>query len=172
MAKLVGRLEQNAPRRPPDFETPLGVELASIFDSLAISSDQEPRSCSAPLRDLTRDLTELFGPAIGQIAVTTNVDRLTLPAFRHRALILMANELVTNALLHAFKDRRFGRITLQLSVLARGSARLTVMDDGESARHQPSPCSVINYLADLLESDLVYQTRFGGGLIAEIEIPL
>jgi two-component sensor histidine kinase len=180
MVRLVGRLEQRMPRRDdqsrlPDFETNIGLELASIFDSLAMADDEELRPCSSNLRDVARNLIALFGPTIGHVTVATSVDRLALPAFRHRALILIASELVTNALLHAFKDRRAGQVALQLTLLGRGVARLAVTDDGarlcDRARCHPARCSVTNYLADLLEAELVYRPRPGGGTIAEIEIP-
>jgi two-component sensor histidine kinase len=180
MVRLVGRLEQRMPRRDdqsrlPDFETNIGLELASIFDSLAMTDDEELRPCSSNLRDVARNLIELFGPTIGHVTVATSVDQLALPAFRHRALVLIASELVTNTLLHAFKDRRAGQVTLQLTLPGRGVARLAVTDDGDGlcdrARCHPAGCSVINYLADLLEAELVYRPRPGGGTIAEIEIP-
>jgi two-component sensor histidine kinase len=178
--RLVGRLEQRMPSRDDqsrllDFETNIGVELASIFDSLAITNDEELRPCSSNLRDLARNLIALFGPTIGHVTVATSVDRLALPAFRHRALILIASELVTNILLHAFRHRHAGQVALQLTLLGRGVARLAVTDDGDRlfdrALCHPARCSVINYLADLLEAELVYRPRPGGGTIAEIEFP-
>jgi two-component sensor histidine kinase len=179
VARLIGCLEQRMPvgqGQSPDFETRLGVQLAATFDSLAITYDEEPRACSEPLRAVVRDLVELFGPAAGPIAVTTRVDRLTLSAFRQRALVLMANELVTNALLHAFQNQHLGRITLELSVLDRHTARLIVTDDGDCVadrtRRCSARCSVLDYLADLLETELVYRSSAGSGVIAEVEIPL
>jgi hypothetical protein len=180
MVRLVGRLEQRMPRRDdqsrlPDFETHLGLELAAVFDSLAITDDEELRPCSSNLREVARNLIELFGPTIGHVTVSTSVERLALSAFRHRALVLIASELVTNALLHAFKDRRAGQITLKLTLLGGGVACMTVTDDGDHlfdrARYHSARCSVTNYLADLLEAELVYRPRPGGGTIAELEIP-
>jgi hypothetical protein len=173
MVRLIGDLEQRAPRPCSDMETGLGGELAATYSSLAISSDEELRPCSGPLRGLVRDLVELFEPV--PIALTTCVDRLTLPAFRQRALVLLASEIVSNALLHGFRDRPFGRIKFELAVLGRHTARLTVADDGgcvlERARDHAARCSVVHYLADLLESDMVYRARPGGGMIAEMEFP-
>jgi two-component sensor histidine kinase len=181
MVRLVAHLEQRAPRHcqprePLDFETKLAVELASIFDSLVIGRDVEPRACSLPVRDAARNLVELFGPGVGRLTLTTSVERLSLPAFQHRALTLMASELIINCLLHAFVDRPTGRMTLQVDQLNRGMARLVVTDDGRglcgTASHRPAPCSVISDLADLLQSELTYRQAVGGGTIAEIDIPL
>jgi two-component sensor histidine kinase len=159
-----------------DFETKVGVELASIFDSLAIVRDQECRVSSSPLRGLARNLVELFGPTVGDITLMTSIDCLALPALQHRAFILMANELIMNALLHAFKGRHSGRLSLELSVSNRSFARLVMTDDGNglaaTMNHRPAQCSVIAYLADLLQSELVYRQAVDGGTIAEIDIPL
>jgi two-component sensor histidine kinase len=181
IVRLVARLEQRVPRcnepsEEQDFETKVGVELASMFDSLAIDRDLDPRACSWSIRDVARNLIELFGPGVGHIDLTTSVERLALPAFQHRALILMASELITNSLLHAFENRSTGCMTLRLDRPHRGLARLTVTDDGRglsgSAPHRPAACSVISDLAHLLQSELTYRPAAGGGTIAEIDIPL
>ena len=181
MVRLVARLERRSPSHDEpserlDFEVRLGVELASIFNSLAIARDEELRSCSASLRDVARNLIELFGPAVGDITLVTAVDRLTLPAFQHRALILIASELIMNTLLHAFNGRCAGLVTLELALRSVDTARLAVTDDGNyplgSASQRPKRCSVVNYLADLLQSEPVYRSASGGGMIAEIYVPI
>jgi signal transduction histidine kinase len=181
MIRLVARLERKAPRRhkfsePLGLENKLGVELASIFDSLAIARNEELRACSCPVRDVARNLIELFGPGVGHITLATSVERLALPAFQHRALVLMASELIINSLLHAFEHRSTGRMTLRLDRVNCGMARLAVTDDGcglfGSAAHQPARCGVINDLADLLQSEVTYRSAPGGGTEAEIDIPL
>ena len=181
MVRLVGRLDRRMPRHDqqspaPDFETRLAVRLAATFDQLAITHDGEPRPCSVPLRNVARDLVELFGPGVGEISVATHVDRLTLPAFQHRALILLASELVTNCLLHAFNVRRSGRIELQLIRHHGGAARLTVADGGNYAcpdiGRVDGRCGVAEYLADLLASRLVYRPAVGAGTVADIDIPV
>jgi hypothetical protein len=181
MVRLVGALERHMPIEDdlspwPDIETRLGVKLASVFDGLAISSDEELRPCSVPLREIVRDLVGLFGPALSQFSIRTSVDRLSLPAYQHRARVLIASNLVTHALLHAFQGPCSGQITLRLAVSHRATAHLTVADDTNFISHSVpasrSRCSVIDYLTDLLQSDLVYRPRPGGGMIAELEFPV
>lgn len=181
MVRLVARLERKAPRRSKlsdslEFENKLGVDLASIFGSLTIAHSAEPRACSRPVRDVARNLVELFGPGVGQVTLVTSVERLALPAFKHRALVLIASELIINSLLHAFENRPAGHIMLRLDRLNCGVARLAVTDDGcglfGSAPHPPARCGVINDLADLLQSDVMYRSASGGGTVAEIDIPL
>jgi two-component sensor histidine kinase len=50
------------------------------------------------------------------------------------ALALIVNELVTNAFRHAFRDRRQGRVVLEVRRLAPDRLRLTVADDGIGVR--------------------------------------
>ncbi|HEX3994365.1 MAG TPA: hypothetical protein VHX39_24595 [Acetobacteraceae bacterium] len=181
MIRLVARLEQNAPRRKTpsesvDFENKLGRELASIFDSLAIAPHAQLRACSRPVRDIARNLIDLFGPGVGHIAVTTSVERLALPAFQQRALVLLTSELIINGLLHAFENRTTGRIALRLARPNRGIARLVVTDDGSglvgAKPHHAAQCGVINDLADLLQSEVTYRSAPGAGTVAEIDIRL
>lgn len=51
------------------------------------------------------------------------------------ALALIVNELVTNALRHAFPDKRPGRVVLQVRRVAPDLCRLTVADDGIGLRN-------------------------------------
>jgi two-component sensor histidine kinase len=178
MVRLVGFLDRYAPlsgidSHRPDFEKRLADTLAATFDSLAIERDEVLRPCSMALRSLTQNLVELFGSAIGDIALSTCVDRLVLPAFQQRALILLTSELVTNVLLHAFNDRIDGRIVVELWVPTRGDASLTISNDGNllsSIPHQQQAgrCSMAGDLADLLQGDVVYTPRVGGGQIAKV----
>jgi two-component sensor histidine kinase len=178
MIRLVGLLDRKAPlsdtdSHRPDFENRLAAALAATFDSLAIERDEVLRPCSIALRSLTQNLVELFGSAIGDIALSTCVDRLVLPAFQQRALILLTSELVTNVLLHAFNDRIDGRIVVELWVPTRGDASLTISNDGNllsSIPHQQQAgrCSMAGDLADLLQGDVVYTPRVGGGQIANV----
>ena len=53
---------------------------------------------------------------------------------------LLASELLTNALRHAFDGRHFGSVELRLTTLAQGGIRMTVADDGVGIRaDQPFP---------------------------------
>ena len=43
---------------------------------------------------------------------------------------LLASELLTNALQHAFEERDFGSVEMRMGTLAQGGLRLTIADDG------------------------------------------
>ncbi|MFH5923461.1 sensor histidine kinase [Roseomonas xinghualingensis] len=64
------------------------------------------------------------------VAIETQVEPVELPHARAVPLGLIVNELVTNALKHAFPDGRRGTIRVEFAVPPGGEARLCVRDDG------------------------------------------
>jgi len=79
------------------------------------------------LRDLTADMAAAAGRDDLEIAL--ELDRVTIPAASAAAFALVANELVGNALKHAFPPGRPGRIAVSLA--NRGDTCVfTVADDG------------------------------------------
>jgi two-component sensor histidine kinase len=179
--RLIAMLERAAPPpaqqiRVQDAETKLGLALAAGFRSLSFVEDNELRLCSLQIHDINRIFVELFKPAIGQVTFESHADPLALPAYAHRAVILLATELVANCLLHAFSRRRTGRITLDLRVLSMTEACLSVTDDGDTLFHQASRRlrarrSVGDDLADLLQAELTYRPAATGGTVATIVFP-
>jgi hypothetical protein len=153
----------------------LACHLAVLFRSLDIDSANQDLPCATLMRDMVTDLVALFGPrpGLGAITINTTIERLRLPAYKRRALVLAAAELVMNALLHAFPGRARGRIEVSLTMPSPLLARLQVNDDGIGlCGGQPdSRCGVAGGLADLLEADLVY-LRTSTLTIAEILFPV
>jgi two-component sensor histidine kinase len=110
------------------------------------------------------------GPA--NITLETNIEEAWLPAYKRRALVLAASELVSNALLHAFWGRTAGKIEVGLTA-QDSTACLRVADNGRGFT-DASPnldYGVGAGLAALLEADIAYD-RVAGWTIAEIEFPL
>jgi hypothetical protein len=136
----------------------LAWDLAAIFRSLQTESEDAELPCSRILRNVVGDLAALFGSVAGDIILNTNIERVSLPAYKRRALVLAATELVINALLQAFRGRRQGRIEVSLTSLGPALACLRVSDDGIGFSAKPSDyCGgIAARLADLLETDLVY----------------
>ena len=109
-------------------ERRLASHLAAELASLETGAALRVLPCSGPLRKVARDLVALFGPAIGQVVLDTDVVPLSLPAYRCRALVLLGSELVMNALLYAFHGRRMGHVSLRLQRLgAMRGFRLAMM---------------------------------------------
>jgi hypothetical protein len=150
-------------------------DLAGLFRSLDLPSAHEVVPCSTLLRDIVTNLVTLSGTAAGgpDITLATNIQRLHLPAYKRRALVLTAVELVTNALLHAFAGRTTGHIAVSLTMLGPARAWLEVKDNGIGFRNgQPNlGCGVAAGLADLLEAELVY-FRGNAVTVAEVVFPV
>jgi hypothetical protein len=147
-------------------------DLTVCFRDLTSGGERDLQPCASVLRKVTTGLGALFGgPA--NITVETKIEDVWLPAYKRRALVLTASELVCNALLHAFRGRRAGQIEVSLTALGATSACLHVGDNGNGFI-ESSPnlsCGVGAGLAGLLEADLFYD-RMAGWTIAEIEFPL
>jgi two-component sensor histidine kinase len=179
LLKLVLLLEQRPPQQAYDLftsriELSLAEELGNHYRSLAIGPERQVAPCSSVLREVVGDLVALFGPTTGPIELHTDIERVALPAYQRRALVLVASELVMNALLHAFKRRPEGRLTVELHRLGLQYARLRVVDDGIGCHSGLGNdlCGVAAGLADLLGSILIGRSNYPHGTIAEITFPL
>ena len=152
------------------FGHALAAELAADLQSLSGDAEHAMVPCSRMLRDVVRNTTSLFGPAISGLEVTTDVDYVKLPAHKRRALVLLASELVVNALLHANTERSGGRLALTLQRVSENRARLRVKDDGIGrAGHDPDTSgSVAGGLAEVLDARLIYRGSRSWSTIAEV----
>jgi two-component sensor histidine kinase len=79
------------------------------------------------LRDLTADMAGLAGR--DDIRIALDLEAVTLPAASGAPFALIANELLDNALRHAFPPKSGGRIAVGLAPEG-GGCRLTIADDG------------------------------------------
>jgi two-component sensor histidine kinase len=71
------------------------------------------------------------------ITIRRSIEKLSMP--RDRAIIvgLLVNEVVTNAIKHAFSDRQPGNVYLRLSTSGEGT-KLEISDDGRGMVEDPS----------------------------------
>jgi two-component sensor histidine kinase len=164
------------PHAPVRCELDYGVasNLAAAIRQLTILSDGGRMPCSALLRGITRNFVELFGPVAGDITIATRIEPLQLVAFKRRALGLLVIELLSNALLRAFRERDAGHIEVQLAQVSRSRARLIVKNNG---RGQTVPIPQRSQqigadLANLLEAQIVYGMPGFVGTVAQIELPV
>ena len=108
----------------------LAQSIADNIDALKIDCSLRPVACSRIVRDIAGDLVELFGPAVGNVEMTSAIETLYLPCLERRALALLVSELVVNSLIHAFTRSRCNRIQVTLRPSQAGRARLRVEDSG------------------------------------------
>lgn len=150
----------------------IACDLAIQFRELEPGAEREVLPCSAILRDVVTGFGALFGgPA--NVTFRTRIEDVVLPAYKRRALVLAAAELVSNALLHAFRGRRTGRVEVDLTTTGRDAACLRVADNGIGFTDLPPnlECGVASGMAGLLEADVAYD-RLAGWTIAEIAFPV
>jgi hypothetical protein len=163
-------LELDAPVRCElDYE--VANNLAAAIRELMIVNDNERLPCSAILRGIARNLVELFGPVAGNITIATRIEPLELAAFKRRALVLVAVELLSDALINAFRGLDEGHIEVQLARISRSRARLVVKNSGSNPPVSVSHgCQPIGHdLASLLEAEIIYGFPGFDGAAAQID---
>jgi len=154
------------------WEDAIACDLGARFRELAAGREREVLPCAAILQDVVAGFCALFGsPA--DVTVETRIDDVWLPGYQRRALVLATFELVSNALLHAFRGHAGGQIEVHLAANGAKSACLRVADNGVGfADASPNlDRGVAAGLAGLLEADLIYD-RTAGWTVAEIAFPL
>jgi two-component sensor histidine kinase len=102
--------------------------IASASQRLAVSSESlEEIRIAEHLHDLCNEIEK--GLSRPGIRLDCEFEDIVLGADRTVSVSILVNELVTNALKHAFPDDRCGMIRVSLSS-SHGSAELVVEDDG------------------------------------------
>jgi len=105
--------------------------MSLVHEALYSRSDLARVGIGEYLRGLIQYLRQADPRATGvEIAVTA--DDTTLPIDQSVPLALIANEVISNALKHAFPAGTPGRISVSLAT-AQGRTRLTIADDGVGA---------------------------------------
>lgn len=121
------------------------------------------------IRDLTPDLAAAAGR--DDITITLDLDPVQVPASAAAPLALVINELMGNALKHAFPEGRSGQVRVTL----RGEETvcvLTVADDGVGLAGRPAGLglTIVRLLCQQLHADLNLEET-GSGLRAIVRAP-
>ena len=173
MVRLVFALDCHASLDPTEAigAYRVAVDLVAAYRSLGIIDDRRLLPCSGVLRTIASDVVELFGPITGEVGLQTAIERLALPAFKRRALVLAASELLINSLLHGFVERDEGNIVVTLRQHDHGRALLRVADDGcgLALGRRLNDSGVAFDMAALLEARVMYRAPDGGGTVVEID---
>jgi two-component sensor histidine kinase len=104
--------------------------MAAIHDFLYRSKNFSRIDVAAYLQTLCVHLFRSFGAAERRLALDLDVDKLELDLEFAVPVGLLVNELVTNALKHAFPDGRAGRVRVELHRQGEEGFVLAVRDDG------------------------------------------
>jgi PAS domain S-box-containing protein len=135
LSMIIGmiRMQSRASEAPREFAT-----LSRRIESLQLLYEEMTRVPPDGNEDriaLGSYLTRV-GNAVahldGRPGIRVNIDAVDLSAAIDSAtrVGLLASELLTNALQHAFEGRDFGSVEMRMATLAQGGVRLTVSDDG------------------------------------------
>ncbi len=104
--------------------------MAFVHEQLYYSTDLAQVDFATYIYDLTRSLERNYRQVTTNVLLNLDVDQIYLSVETAVPLGLIINELVSNALKHAFVDGRSGEVTLRLKSLENNSIRLTVADNG------------------------------------------
>jgi PAS domain S-box-containing protein len=96
--------------------------IAAIHEQLYASKDLSSIEFGPYLQSLVRSLFGLHGPKKDGIALNVDAANVVLNVQQAMPLGLIANELVINALKHAFPQNQSGMITVSLSYTSAGAA--------------------------------------------------
>jgi PAS domain S-box-containing protein len=105
--------------------------LGHLYSKLSKANTVEAVDAATYLDELCRDLVASLHKEGGtSIVLMTDIESELLPTDRAITIGLMVNELVTNAVKHAFPGDTEGTVTVTLK-RAPGELRLTISDDGQ-----------------------------------------
>lgn len=121
-------------RRQTDADSRRGlVHIMDRIAAIGMAHDQLADDDAHGMVELSDYLQALCG-SLGQrresVAVAADLMRAAMPHERAVPLGLVVNELVTNALKHAFPDERPGTVTVSFRTAGPGEGVLCVRDDG------------------------------------------
>ncbi|THD58895.1 sensor histidine kinase [Phenylobacterium sp.] len=122
------------------------------------------------IRDLTGDLAASAGRDDLEIAL--DLDHIAIPAASAAAFALVVNELLGNAVKHAFPPGRRGRVSVRLSN-GDGLCRLTIADDGVGLGGQPPGfgLTIVKLLGQQLHADVQVEDA-QPGVRATVIVPM
>lgn len=129
------------------------------------------------LKEFTSELADELIMALpkGQIDLILDIEPVDVPASKAAALALLLNEVIGNAVKHAFPNGRRGQLTIQIG-RAENGLKIAVEDDGVGLDHSPPPegsfgRTLIMMLVQQLKGRLTWRDR-EPGTRAEIVMPV
>jgi PAS domain S-box-containing protein len=146
--------------------------IALIHEQLYKSDDLAHVDFKEYLNSLTANLLQTYGTHAGSVQMKVEIDqRVSLTVDKAIPCGLIVNELVSNALRHAFVGRAQGIIFIELRQNEDGTASLVVGDDGTGFpphvdfKHTPSlGLQLVNTLVSQLGATMQL-TRKGGTVV-------
>ena len=177
--QLVGSLLAIQARRIPDPAVRDSINqalervsaLSLVHQGLYASGEAAVLDVGGFIRQLALDLVAASGRE--DIRVELDLEPASIDAGKAAPMALILNELLTNALRHAFPDGRSGTIRVHLRD-GSGMVRLDVRDDGVGEAAAPSRTGIGTMLVRQLARQLGAEVAWSpgpGGMTVTLELP-
>jgi two-component sensor histidine kinase len=130
VASMLGLQAEQA--RDADARTMLGecrervMSMALVHQKLYGAADMR----RIDLAELVREITSMLTSGAARVTVRFELESVIADIETAFPLSLIANELITNALRHAFRGRERGALTVSVRRVAGAAALLEIADDG------------------------------------------
>jgi two-component sensor histidine kinase len=148
--------------------------IALIHEKLYQSTDFSSVPFASYARGLITTISQATGLSFDRVAVELAIDELALPVAQAIPCGLIINELVTNAIKHAFPGERTGTIRVALARADARTLRLDITDDGigmpefiANAERESIGLHLVVSLADQLNGKLQVVTERGVAVTLE-----
>lgn len=105
--------------------------MAMVHENLYRAGNFARVPMPAHIGKLCAELSHAYGMAAQCVEVQVEVDDIQLDLDRAVSCGLIINELLSNALKHAFRQRDHGRVQVSLHLVGDGQCELSVADDGK-----------------------------------------
>ena len=144
--------------------------IAMIHEQLYQSKDYSRVPFSNYVRSLASSVFDALGVSPSTVTLDLEIDDVAIAVDRAIPCGLVLNELITNALKHAFPEGRRGTVSVRLTRLEGRRLRLSVLDDGVGLPNDHDPLrasslglQLVRTLAEQLEATLEVTPRPGTG---------
>jgi two-component sensor histidine kinase len=152
--------------------------MALVHERLYENGDLARVDSADYIHDLARYLRRAYGTDSGAVTLDVQVDEVPLDIDTAIPCGLIINELVSNAMKHAFPDDREGEIIIGLSRDPAGQYVLTVRDNGVGMPEGVAPRStgslglrLVSRLVDQLEASIELDRNGGTGFTIKFSGP-
>jgi len=150
--------------------------MGGVYEQLYKGGSLDRIDFQAYVRKLAASLTASYAPDGERIQITTRLAEMEMDLKRAVPLGLILNELITNALKHAYPPERSGVIRVELERTAEGAV-LSVSDDGvgleEGTRIAGEPGTgfkLIEMLIDQIDGQFQLKNQAGTAAIVSFRI--